>query len=111
MAGALLGPVLGGAATVVGTGWAFGAVAVASLGLAAWALLTPASRPAKPQPLSMLGAALRDRRVLLSVWFVVLPALLFGVLGVLGPLRLSDLGVGRSASALSGSWPACSRRS
>jgi MFS family permease len=94
VAGALLGPVLGGAATVVGTGWAFGAVAAASLGLAAWALLTPASRPAKPQPLSMLGAALRDRRVLLSVWFVVLPALLFGVLGVLGPLRLSDLGVG-----------------
>ena len=94
VAGALLGPVLGGAATVVGTGWAFGAVAVASLGLAAWAVITPASRPTTPQPLAMLGAALRDRRVLLSVWFVVLPALLFGVLGVLGPLRLSDLGVG-----------------
>ena len=28
------------------------------------------------------------------MWFVVLPALLFGVLGVLGPLRLSALGVG-----------------
>ena len=42
VAGALLGPVLGGAATVVGTGWAFGAVAIASLGLAAWALVTPA---------------------------------------------------------------------
>ena len=42
----------------------------------------------------MLGAALRDRRVLLSVWFVVLPALIFGTLAVLGPLRLSALGVG-----------------
>ena len=94
VAGALLGPVLGGLATVVGTGWAFGAVAVASLGLAVWALLTPATPPGEPQPLSMLGAALRDRRVLLSVWFVLLPALLFGALGVLGPLRLSDLGVG-----------------
>jgi hypothetical protein len=28
------------------------------------------------------------------VWFVVLPALLFGTLGVLGPLRLSQLGFG-----------------
>jgi predicted MFS family arabinose efflux permease len=32
--------------------------------------------------------------VLLSVWLVVLPALLFGTLGVLAPLRLSTLGVG-----------------
>jgi predicted MFS family arabinose efflux permease len=94
VAGALLGPVLGGVATITGPGWTFGAVAVASLGLAAWAWFTPASRPTEPQPLDMLGAAVRDRRVLLSIWFVVLPALLFGVLGVLGPLRLSALGVG-----------------
>ncbi len=94
VAGALLGPVLGGVATLAGTGWTFGAVAVASLGLIVWALATPASRPLEPQPLSVLGAALRDRRVLLSVWFVVLPALLFGTLAVLGPLRLSALGVG-----------------
>ncbi len=94
VAGALLGPVLGGVATLTGPGWAFGAVAAASLGLAVWALLTPAARPEEPQPLRMLGAALRDRRVLLSVWFVVLPALIFGTLAVLGPLRLSALGVG-----------------
>jgi MFS family permease len=94
VAGALLGPALGGVATLAGTGLTFGAVAVASLGLVVWALLTPASRPLRPQPLGVLAAALRDRRVLLSVWFVVLPALLFGVLAVLGPLRLSALGVG-----------------
>jgi MFS family permease len=94
VAGALLGPVLGGVATVAGTGATFGAVAVASLGLAVFAYLTPASRPEEPQPLSVLAAAVRDRRVLLPVWFVVLPALLFGVLGVLGPLRLSALGAG-----------------
>jgi MFS family permease len=94
VAGALLGPVLGGLASVAGTGWTFGAVAAASLGLAVWAVLTPASRPAEPQPLAMLGAALRDRRVQLSVWFVLLPALLFGTLAVLGPLRLSALGIG-----------------
>jgi MFS family permease len=94
VAGALLGPVLGGAATLAGTGPTFGVVAAASLGLAVFAFLTPARRPEKPQPLAMLAAAMRDRRVLLPVWFVLLPALLFGVLGVLGPLRLSALGAG-----------------
>lgn len=92
--GALLGPVLGGVASLAGTGWTFGAVAAASLGLAAWAAATPAARPVTPQPLSALFAAFRDRRMLLSIWFVVLPALLFGTLGVLAPLRLSSLGVG-----------------
>ena len=92
--GALLGPVLGGIASVGGTGWTFGAVAVASLGLAGWAAATPATRPAEPQPLSALRDAFGDRRVLLSVWFVVLAAMLFGTLSVLGPLRLSQLGFG-----------------
>jgi MFS family permease len=94
VAGALFGPVLGGLATVAGTGATFGAVAVASLGLAVFAYLTPAIRPKTPQPIGMLAAAVRDRRVLLPVWFVLLPALLFGTLAVLGPLRLSALGAG-----------------
>jgi MFS family permease len=94
VAGALFGPVLGGLATVAGTGATFGVVAAASLGLAVIAFLTPAIRPEQPQPVSMLVAAVRDRRVLLPVWFVVLPALMFGTLAVLGPLRLSALGAG-----------------
>ncbi len=94
VAGALFGPVLGGVATVAGTGPTFGLVAAASLGLAALAILTPARRPDDPQPIGMLAAAVRDRRVLLPIWFVLLPALLFGTLGVLGPLRLSALGAG-----------------
>jgi MFS family permease len=102
VAGALLGPVLGGVAAVAGTAPTFGAVALASLGLAGWALATPAARPTEPQPLRMLTAALRDRRVLLSIWFVLLPALLFGVLSVLGPLRLSGLGFG--AVAIGAVW-------
>jgi predicted MFS family arabinose efflux permease len=92
--GALLGPVLGGLASVAGTGWTFGAVAAASLALAGWAAATPATRPTEPQPLSALREAFADRRVLLSVWFVVLAAMLFGTLSVLGPLRLSALGFG-----------------
>ena len=50
----------------------------------------------------MLGQALRDRRVQLGVWFVVLPALLFGILGVLAPLRLAELGW--SSVAIGATW-------
>jgi len=92
--GALLGPVLGGIASLAGTGWTFGAVAAGSLALAAWAAATPASRPSEPQPLRALVDAIADRRVLLSIWFVVLAAMLFGTLSVLGPLRLASLGFG-----------------
>jgi MFS family permease len=95
--GALLGPVVGGAASVVGTGWAFGSVAVLAAGLGAWAVATPAFPPHPPQPLRLLLDALRDRTVLAGVWFVLLPALLFGVLGVLAPLRLDELGFGAVA--------------
>jgi MFS family permease len=45
----------------------------------------------------MLANALRHRGVVSSVWFVALPALLFGVLGVLAPLRLDELGLGAIA--------------
>ncbi len=95
--GALFGPVLGGVAAVAGTGRTFGAVGVASLSLVAWAASTPAARPESPQPLRMLARAFRDPRVLGAFWFVVLPALLFGAVSVLAPLRLSVLGFGAVA--------------
>jgi MFS family permease len=94
VAGALFGPVLGGVAAVAGIGWTFGVVGVLSLGLVAWAALTPAERPEAPQPVATLGRAFADRRMLTGFWFVVLPALLFGTLSVLAPLRLSALGYG-----------------
>jgi predicted MFS family arabinose efflux permease len=102
VAGALFGPVLGGVASVAGTEWTFGLVAVASLAVAVWAATTPSSRPQTPQPVSTLFRALRDPRILLAVWLVVLPALLFGVLGVLAPLRLAELGFG--AVAIGAIW-------
>jgi MFS family permease len=97
--GALFGPVLGGVASVIGIEAAFAAVAVLGLVLAVWAALTPAARAEKPQPLSMLWAAARDRAVLGSVWFVTLPALLFSTMNVLASLRLDVLGM--SALAIS----------
>jgi MFS family permease len=95
--GALFGPVLGGVASLAGTGWTFGTVGVASLGLVGYAALTPAPAPQTPQPLRVLFSALADRRLLAGFWFVLLPALLFGTLGVLAPLRLSHLGFGAVA--------------
>lgn len=97
VAGALFGPVLGGTASVLGTGWTFGAVGAASLGLAAWAASTPAARPDVPQSPMVLVRAFADPRIRIASWLVVLPALLFGALSVLAPLRLSDLGFGSVA--------------
>jgi predicted MFS family arabinose efflux permease len=90
--GALFGPVLGGVASVVGQGIAFGAAALLAIALATWAFLTDEPPPSKPQPLAIFLRALRNRRIVLGVWFVILPALLFGTLGVLAPLRLEELG-------------------
>jgi MFS family permease len=100
--GALFGPVIGGGATIVGTEVAFGSVGVLATVLAVWAARTPSFPPNQPQPLRVLASALRDVRVLASIWFVLLPALLFGSLNVLGPLRLDVLGL--SALAIGGTW-------
>ena len=100
--GALFGPVLGGIASVVGTGPAFASVAVLASILAVAAWRTAAYTPEHPQPLSRLFGALRDRGVVASIWFVLVPALLFGALGVLGPLRLDVLGL--SALAIGATW-------
>ena len=57
-----------------------------------WTWRTPAFPPPPPQPLAVLARSVGDRRILGAAWFVLLPALLFGVLGVLAPLRLDELG-------------------
>ena len=95
--GALCGPALGAVASAVGTPAAFSSVAVLAFGLAAWAVVTPAFRPNAPQPLSFLFRALGDTRVLVPFWLTLLPALAFGIMGVLAPLDLARLGVGAVA--------------
>ena len=76
--------------------------ALVAIGLAVWAFFTAAPPPAKPQPLGVFIRALRNRRILLGVWFVVLPALLFGTMSVLAPLRLEELGF--TAVAIGALW-------
>ena len=99
IAGALFGPVLGAIASVTRTDAAFGAVAGLAVVLAVAAALTPAATPDEPQPLRALFDALRVPLIRVGVWLVLVPALLFGSLGVLAPLRLSDLGWGAVAIA------------
>src|SRR5215210_4569752 len=88
--GALLGPVLGAVATVTGVRATFAGVALLGVVLVAWLAATPGVA-AQPQPLSTLVRR-ADRRLLGGMWLLVLPALLFGVLAVLVPLKLHDKG-------------------
>jgi MFS family permease len=97
IAGALFGPVLGAVASVTRTDVAFGAVAALAIVLAFAAAAAPAAAPQRPQPLRTLFAALGSRGIRIGVWLTLVPALLFGNLGVLAPLRLSDLGWGAVA--------------
>ena len=100
--GALFGPVLGGLASVAGTGPAFAVVGAITLVLAAWARTTPAPTSRDDQSRATLLEAVRDPGIALGIWFVALPALLFGTLSVLAPLRLSELGLG--AIAIGTAW-------
>src|ERR1051326_2064484 len=99
IAGAMFGPVLGAVAAYTGTGPAFATVGglASALARAAAPWEMPAAPPEAPQPLAMLVRALSVRKIQLGVWFTLLPALLFGNLSVLGPLRLSALGWGAAA--------------
>jgi MFS family permease len=97
--GALFGPVLGAAAATLGPEPVFSGVGVVALGLIAWTLSTPARRPAPPPRLATLLEAVRDRSVLLGVWLMTVPGLLFGTLAVLAPLRMDELGAGATVIA------------
>ena len=89
--GALFGPVLGAAANAIGPKPVFAAVAVTALALAALV----ARAPRAPQPVrsrGWLADAARESRLVAGGWLIVLVGLFFGVLDVLLPLRLHNLG-------------------
>lgn len=104
VAGALCGPVLGGVASLTGPAPAFAAVAAVGVVLGAWAWVLPAFPPSEePQPLRVLREAARVREVISGFWLVSLAAFLLGVISVVAPLRLDELGwgaVGISAAFL-----------
>jgi MFS family permease len=90
--GVLLGPVLGGAATVIGQEVVFSAVGVVAGGLALWAWTMPGIPPEPSTGASTVLRALKRRDVLAGFWLFSLPAVFAGALEVLVPLRLDVLG-------------------
>ncbi len=100
--GALLGPVVGAVASFTGTEITFAALASLGLALAAWAVRTPSLREPQRQSPKLLARALGNERVLAAVWFVTLPAVTFGVINVLAPLRLHALGA--ATAVIGGTW-------
>jgi MFS family permease len=95
--GALLGPAVGAAATVVGTRPTFVAVAFLALALGIWCLRVSGPERGETQPLRSLLPAIRRPGIATGLWLMALPSLAFGVLDVLAPLRLGQLGLAGSA--------------
>jgi len=90
--GAQFGPVLGSVAHLIGRGPAFAATALAAVVIAAVAVRTPEphvdAEATSTSPLELL----RNGRYLIALMIFVIPSMAFGVIEVLVPLRLSELG-------------------
>ena len=91
--GVLLGPVLGGAATLLSPEAVFSSVTVVAAGLACWAWTMPGVEPEESPGIRAMLRALGRPAVLVGFWVFTLPALFSGVIEVLVPLRLDDQGV------------------
>ncbi len=91
--GVLLGPVLGGAATVLSPEAVFSSVALVAALLAGWAWSMPGVEPEESPGVRALLRAMRRPAVMAGFWLFTLPALFAGVIEVLVPLRFDDLGV------------------
>jgi MFS family permease len=94
--GALFGPVVGAIANQIGTGPAFSAAAVFGAVLMVINFTMRAPAKSEPQGLMAAFAAVKDRTVAVGLWLTAIAGLAFGVIDVLAPLRLNQLG----ASAL-----------
>jgi MFS family permease len=90
--GALFGPVVGAVANAIGSGPAFSAASVGGVVLMVAAFAVPAPGRSAPQRLSAALPALRDRQLAMGMWLTALAGIAFGVVDVLGPLRLARLG-------------------
>lgn len=89
--GAILGPMFGAVADALSVRVAFAAVGSVAIVLAVWAASHTAARAEEQAPGAVRGA-FADRRFLGGLWLTTLPALLFGMLVVLVPLRLDEGG-------------------
>jgi MFS family permease len=99
--GALLGPAVGALAHHVGTRPVFVGLAGLSALLGAWALRIPPAEADPPRPRAIRNA-LGERQVVTSLWLMTIPALVFGIVGVLVPLELDR--AGWTAAAIAVAW-------
>jgi MFS family permease len=98
--GVLLGPVLGGAATLLSPEAVFSFVAVVAAGLAVWTWSMPGVEPEESPGVRAMLRALGRPAVLIGFWVFTLPALFSGVIEVLVPLHLDRLDVGGAGIGL-----------
>jgi MFS family permease len=91
--GVLLGPVLGGAATLLSPEAVFSSVAVVAAALAVWTWSMPGVEPEPSPGVRGMVRALGRPAVLIGFWLFTIPALFSGVIEVLVPLHLDDLDV------------------
>jgi len=96
--GFVVGPMFGGVAHLVGIRWSFLGVAFVAAALALVLVPLPPAGREQGRP-GAIRTALRDRAFVGGLWLNTLPALFFGVLDVLVPLRLDDAGYGALAIA------------
>jgi MFS family permease len=97
--GAVIGPMFGAVAEAVSIRGVFAAVALAALVFAGVAQLHPTTPP-EPRRHGSVRLAFRDPRFVGGLWLNLLPALLFGLIAVLVPLRLDERGYGVLAIGL-----------
>jgi MFS family permease len=95
--GELVGPLLGAVAAWAGLALVFSLVTALAVLVAAVAAAIPGPSGTERLPAPSLRALMSNRVVHLSAWLIALTALLLGVLGVLAPLRLDELGWGAGA--------------
>jgi MFS family permease len=99
LVGALLGPVLGGAAAALGPAPVFGLVAVASFALAALTVTIPPPGARTPPSMRQVPGAMREPRVRLGLFLVLVFGAGFGATETLGPLQLDEAGLSSLAIA------------
>jgi|SRR5436190_476131 len=99
IAGALLGPVVGALAHAVGTKPVFSSVLVVATVLAVLAMRLPLPGHGQRLDARQTAEAMTRPAVLRATAFVMAPSMLFGVMAVLIPLRIHNLGGGAGVVA------------
>jgi len=100
IAGGLAGPVLGAAADGIGIGIVFGAYVALPVAMIVWASRLEGSTSIPGMSPAAVRAAFGDPRMRRGMWLMALPAVAFGLINVLVPLRLDELGAGAAVIAL-----------